>query len=708
MSSIDVKAPDGKTLTVQIPENANPDSYGSLADEAVKHYSSVSQSPSLPSYATLSQQQQYPVSSAISKGIGVGLETLNAPFQAIGEPIRRAVTQAQGTDPGSYRAPTIIQRLATVPLFQKLLSGIPQTKEQAPDMFSATVNPAVAGYKGMGAIAANTDQGPAQALQAGQKAVNQPPGIPEAALSAGAALGSGEVGNLPFTAAIKPFAMLGKLFETGELAGIPGTGMAAKAASGVDAVPLGLENLTAHANPELLAMQKSDNPSIARAANLMTAGGLTGSPTLNAVESFGKKLPFSSNIFQKRFGQIYDALSSIKEPIVEASKPPADLGLDVQQGLSDASNAAYGKAQSLYKNVENAIPQNTQIPLNTVQAKASELLKAQGKLPRGAQTSGAISLLQDLTSPQAKFMDYPTLQGLRAELNAKIAQANSALGTASPNAKFNSSPEARIYGQLKDSLDADMNSFSDKIGGALQSAQSDATKTYQTFKNTFKNDKFVQSILNEQNPANVVNKVISAAKDNPRALGQLKLSLPSQTLNDLQTYFIKDMTEKDPNIFSPSHFVSQYDSIGEKQLTSILGPEKMTELRPLYLLSKAGVNAEKSGQSASGPSGAGMSSAMMLRGPLMGLIGGATMGHPIKGALAGTAMLGTEMEALPLLAKGYLSKPVTQLLSRQIGMTPSFPAAGAVAQTAAKSGIPMQDLIQQLKQKFGEKQGNRK
>jgi hypothetical protein len=110
----------------------------------------------------------------------------------------------------------------------------------------------------------------------------------------------------------------------------------------------------------------------------------------------------------------------------------------------------------------------------------------------------------------------------------------------------------------------------------------------------------------------VVNKVISAAKNNPRALGQLKLSLPTQTLNDLQTYFIKDMTEKDPNVFSPSHFVRQYDSIGEKQLTNILGPEKMAELRPLYTLSKAGVNSESAANVGTGPSGAGVASGAFL------------------------------------------------------------------------------------------------
>lgn len=649
------------------------------------------QNPSLPSYASPQQQQQMPISSMIAKGLGIGMEGLQAPFQAVGEPIRRAIKQAQGTYPGPYRAPTIIQRaISASPMLQKLLPSLAPTEQQAPDMISAIVNPASAGIKGLAATEGSLFQGKGvdRSIQSGAQAVNQPPGLPEQILATGAAIGSGEAGNIPFTAAIKPFAAIGKLLETGEMAGIPGTGMLGKAAAGADAVPMGLENLTAHANPEVLeAATKNNIPA--------TPGMLTGSPTLNAIESFGKKLPFSSNIFQKRFGQIYDAMNNMRAPIVETSKPAADLGLDVQQGLSASTNAAMGKAQALYSNAEKALPAGVQIPISNVKSIAADLSGAQAKLPPGARASGAGPILADLADTKGTAaMDYPTLQALRSELTSRIAQANTASKSTTPGASFQAAPEARFYGQIKDAVDKDLNAFSDKTGGTFQSAYSEANKTYQTYKQTYKNDKFVQSIMNEQNPENVVNKVIAAARNNPRALGTLKLNLPSQTLNDLQTYFIKDISEKDPNVFSPSYFARQYDSIGEKQLTNILGPDKMAELRPLYVLSKAGVNAESSGQAASGPSGAGMSSAMAIRAPIMAAIGGAAAGHPVKGALAGAAMMGAEMEGLPLMAKAYLSKPIGKLLTRQVGMVPSFPTAGQVAPLAAKLGGPLNSIGQ--------------
>ncbi len=633
-------------------------------------------SPFQPSSA---QEQQYPISSMISKGLGAGMEGLSAPFQVAGEAIRGAgagepLKVATAKDPTGFRAPTVLQR------FMPSL----RTPQAPADPFTQ----AAMGLKGIATTAANLPQGVGPAIQAGAQAVQGPPGLAENIESMGMALGTGEAGAIPFTAAIKPFTAIGKLLETGELAGIPGTGMAGKAASGLDALPLGLENLTAKVNPEVLAAATKNKVPV-------TPGMLTGSPTLNAIESFGKKIPFASNIFQKRFGEIYDAMENMRAPIVETSKPPADLGLDVQQGLSNTTNANLGKAKALYANAESALPQGAQIPIPAIKSSASDFAMAQGKLPPGARAAGAGQILSDLADPKgAKTMDYQTLQALRSELNSRIAQANPALKSATPGASFQSAPEVRMYSQLKDAVDKDLNAFSDKTGGAFQSAYSEANKTYQTYKQTYANDKFVQSILSEQNPEKVIDKVVAAAKNNPRALGTLKLNLPTETLNDLQTYFIKDMTEKVPNVFSPSHFASQYDSIGEKRLTDILGPDKMAELRPLYALSRAGANAEKSGQAASGPSGAGMSSAMFIRTPITAAISGAALGHPVKGALAGAAMMGAEMEGLPMMAKAYLSKPIGKLLTRQMGTPQVLSDMQQMAPVAAKIGGPVNAIAQ--------------
>lgn len=45
MASLNVQAPDGKTLTVQVPDGTDPKQYGALADNAVSHYSSTVATP---------------------------------------------------------------------------------------------------------------------------------------------------------------------------------------------------------------------------------------------------------------------------------------------------------------------------------------------------------------------------------------------------------------------------------------------------------------------------------------------------------------------------------------------------------------------------------------------------------------------------------------------------------------------------------------
>lgn len=673
----------------------------------------------LPQYSMMGEDPAtHPIAHMIATGLGTGLEALSSPLQVAGETIRRAIEPLQGKDPGPIRAPTVLQRM-----FPKL-----QTAQQAPDMFSAIVNPAYAGLKGLnqGAVDLAQGKGIIQSAQNANAAVQQPPGAPEAALSTAAAIGSGEAGNLPYAAVAKPFVELGKMIDSGEFAGIPGLSELAKAHFGLDALPTGLKNLTAPADPELLALQKSEDPNVAKAAKSLLPAAMTGSPTLSAIEGFISKAPFASNIMKPEFTKTLNALNNLKEPLIEGAKPAADLGLDVQQALSNSSNMAYKNAQSLYQNAADALPEGAQIPLGNVQRTASDILKSQAKLPAGAQTSKAAQLLRDLAGsgyesqsngqimpvagqaasnvpgPAAPAFDYQTIQGLRAELNNRIAESNAALGSQTPGAKFQSSPDSAIYTQLKQSLDKDLNSFSDQTGGTFKSAQTQANAAYSTYKNFYKNDKFIQSLMNEQNPENVVDKITKAAVDNPKALGTLKLNLPTQTLNDLQTTFLKGMTEKDPGFFSPNHFVTQYNKVGEDRLTDILGPQKMAQLKPLYLISKAAKQAEALGQAATGPSGAGVTSGMMLRAPITGLISGIASGNPAKGALAGAAMGGAELGTLPLLAEAYKSNAMRNFLTRQTVM-PSMEAEQGAAKAAGKISVPVQDLLEQLKKKYADR-----
>ncbi len=623
----------------------------------------------------------------------VGRTALNAvaaPFQVAGEAIRQAGTQdplqiATAKDPRGLRAPSIIQQMA--PSLQ--------TPQPPADPFMQ----AAMGLKGIATTAANLPQGIQPALQAGKEAVQGPPGIAEHLGALAMGLGTGEAGNLPFTAAVN----------------------AVKGGANVVPKMAQLSNLVKDVNPEIVEQaQKFKVP--------ITAAGQTGGGTQGAVENLLSRMPFSKDIISKYADQTLAALDqNVRQPLIAGAKDETELGPQIQESIRQATNTAKANAQSLYSNASNALPEGQTIPLTNVQSKAKELLTSQNKLgDLGAQSSGVMQILKkvaggDATEDAISQMvpkgasaeqiqkarqilqssgykaeappaaDYQTLQGLRSELNARIAAADQGIKSGS-GMSLQSSPEAGVYKQLKTALDKDIGDFSEQQGGAFKQALDQANSTYGQYKQAFSNNKFIKSIMTEQDPVKVVDRAMNI--DNPTAVAALRTNLPAPVLDSLQSKFIQSMTEKNPGQFSPTHFVTQYNKHGEEALTNFLGTVKMEALKPLYILSKAATQAERVGANPSG-TGQAMAGVIGMTAPLMQLF----RGHP------GTALsiAGGEATALPLAAKAYLSNPVTNLLTNRTNIIQN--AAGA-AQQAAPVGKVQQnisDLISQLQQKYAKR-----
>lgn len=631
--------------------------------------------PDAPGGSSSSDSSVGQIAGAVGRG---ALNTLSAPFQAVGEAIRMAgspnepMQVATAVNPQGFRAPSILQQM--MPSLQ--------TPNPPADPFAK----AYQGLEGIGQTVANLPKGIGPALQAGSNTIQGNPDVAATLGGLGIALGTGDAGNLPFQGAVN----------------------AAKGAAGL--VPKAAEaaNIIKDVDREVLAMSQKYNVPI-------TAAGQTGGGTQASVENFLSRMPFSKDVIANNAKGTLSALDqNVRQPLIAGAKDDTELAPLIQDSFRQSGNTAKANAQSLYSNASNALPEDAKIPMDTLSQKASDLLKAQTKLPQGAQASGASQLLQDLagrgfegkdigqvvmpgeaprgvTGSAVAEYDYPTVQALRAELNSRIAGADQGIKSGSGMA-FQSSPEAGIYKQLKGALDQDLNKFSDTQGGAFKNSFDQANSTYSQYKQTFTNNKFIKSIMTEQDPAKIVSKAMNV--DNPNAIAALKTNLPAPVLNDLQTSFIKDMTEKVPGQFSPAHFVTQYEKIGPDKLNSFLGPTQMQKLQPLYTLSKASVQAEKIGANPSGTS-QGMMSAMGLTAPVMQLL----RGH----ALGAASILGGEAAGLPLAAKAYLSEPVTNLLTNQTnGIANTANAAGQAAPAGAVSQN-IQNLIQQLQQKYAKR-----
>lgn len=178
MTTLNVDTPDGRILKVDVPEGTKPEQYGFLADDALSHY-------------TASQPSVSNTVSGLAQG---ALETLSAPFQAVGESIRVAgegtpaspnipflPKLATAEDPSGFRAPSILQRI------------MPSLKTPEPP-----ADPFQKMYQGLEGVA-NLPRG----IKAASDVVT---GQPDAAAQLGGlglALGLGDVGNMPAKAAGK-------------------------------------------------------------------------------------------------------------------------------------------------------------------------------------------------------------------------------------------------------------------------------------------------------------------------------------------------------------------------------------------------------------------------------------------------------------------------------------------------------------------------
>lgn len=160
MASISVHAPDGKTLTVQVPEGTDPGQYGHLADDALSHYTQSIQQPSFQSQipgilkqagnavlgsspANLTQKFMETDPGTMTRMAGPGLPIVGgmaglmspvpggaAAGAMAGEGIRQSMANAFAPETGAKTIPGQLASIAATGVMQepKILNEIPGVK----------------------------------------------------------------------------------------------------------------------------------------------------------------------------------------------------------------------------------------------------------------------------------------------------------------------------------------------------------------------------------------------------------------------------------------------------------------------------------------------------------------------------------------------------------------------------------------------------
>ncbi len=253
------------------------------------------------------------------------------------------------------------------------------------------------------------------------------------------------------------------------------------------------------------------------------------------IDSLGVKIKDSVDKFLGQFKELNEAqVTQLRDNVLKklgTTESYESIGKAAQEAIATRSKAAYEKGSELYAAVGETIPEGAAVNLSATKKTASALLDAELKKPPSLQNKQVIGVLRDISGkndpvlqeieqyPEAVrqqiiekmeadsvgAFDWKTVQSIRSELNSRIAQADASMKTTQPGAKFQSTPEAGIYKQLRKSIDNDISAFSEQIGGETKDAFDLANAFYREGKKVY-NAPALRRILSS-NPERVIDMI---------------------------------------------------------------------------------------------------------------------------------------------------------------------------------------------------------
>ncbi len=344
---------------------------------------------------------------------------------------------------------------------------------------------------------------------------------------------------------------------------------------------------------------KQLRPLVALREKLINSGGKA-----EQVEVLGEKIKANVNQFLSQYKIAKESnLNALRDNVLTklgSTESFESLGKTTQDALSAKSKAVYEKAGELYTKVGEMIPQGVNISTNNLQSVADRLLKEEAKNPRAMQNPRIQSLLKELSGAddamekeitsypeavqqqiRAKLQssngyDWKTIQSMRSKLNSYIAESDAAIKTAQPNAKFQSSPEAGAYKQLRKALDRDIEEFASQNGGEVKQAFDVANAFYKEGKLTY-NSQTIRRIINA-NPERVVDMVFR-----PKGgfeIDAVRKSVGNEVFNKtMKPAIVKRLLGE--GTFSPKELSDKLKTYGDEVLSKAFNSDEIKAIKDL-------------------------------------------------------------------------------------------------------------------------------
>lgn len=324
------------------------------------------------------------------------------------------------------------------------------------------------------------------------------------------------------------------------------------------------------------------------------------------VEVVGQKIKDQVSKFLGQYKSADEAqLNKLRDNVLSkmgSSESFEALGTKAQEAIKNKSTEVYKKAGELYDKVGELVPEGVSVDPAKTREVAARLLSAEGKKPPSMQNPSITKILRDLSGADDALMqevnmyseparsqilaklkaegdsgfDWKTIQSMRSELNSRIAQSDAAMKTSQPGSKFQSTPEASVYKQLRKALDEDITSFAEQSGGDIKDTFDLANAFYREGKLTY-NSSTIRRLL-KTNPEKVVDVVFRP--NGGSELTAIRNAIGSDVFN---TSIKPSVTKRllGDGAFNPKALGESLVKYGDEVLGKVYSPSEIKSLKEL-------------------------------------------------------------------------------------------------------------------------------
>lgn len=366
-------------------------------------------------------------------------------------------------------------------------------------------------------------------------------------------------------------------------------------------------------------------------------------------------------------------------PAAQGAEAAESMGL-IQRGLKRLNNFVFGEADVEFAKVADMIAKDEVIPL-TNHKKVWDSIRWKKEYYKTPEE------VNPLEVSEAPFeATWQEVLERRSELSKRITEA-SQVGPAGKGMRGYSSPEARIYIQLRNAIDDDIKALSPEIAEQMTKARA----AYAAAKKVYEK-KSVIDVLNaieKDQPGLIIDRYTRPGAD-ASALLSLKKALPKDSFEELIAAKMERVAAP-KGVPDPSGVIKWISSLDDRMLQAISTRpgqyEALQELRQLhgYMMNTARMagNPSQTGQTVANISVVGGLLTMLATSPKLAL---KAMGIGVAGY--GTATVYFRNFILDYLAKGLISKKTAQFLS-------------TTATTALRSGESRSQMTELIKLGYG-------